>query len=112
MEYKDIAKRIKARRQELDLSQEEVGRYLGISQNAYKRYDNGTLRKIPPRDTMEKLAQILKTTPEKLLGVQDIFLENFPIEMQDWMLKNPEAKHWMFDAYKRYLDSKLEERMR
>lgn len=62
-----IGERIKARRLELGLTLEDVGRKLGVNRSTIKRYEDGKTQRIR-QDTLEKLAVILNTTPEYLMG--------------------------------------------
>jgi transcriptional regulator with XRE-family HTH domain len=63
----NIGERIKARRLELCMTLEDIGVALGVNRSTVKRYENGETERIPPK-TIEKLAIILKTTPENLMG--------------------------------------------
>lgn len=62
--------RIKKLRKEHDLTQEELGAYIGVQKAAIQKYEKGTVTNIK-RDSLIKLAQILDTTPEYLLGWED-----------------------------------------
>ncbi len=62
--------RIKRLRKEHNLTQEELGAHLGIQKAAIQKYEKGTVTNIK-RDSLIKLAQILDTTPEYLLGWED-----------------------------------------
>lgn len=62
-----IGERIKARRLELGLTLEDVGKKLGVNRSTVKRYEDGKTQRIR-QDTLEKLAVVLDTTPEYLMG--------------------------------------------
>lgn len=62
--------RIKKLRKEHNLTQEELGSYIGVQKAAIQKYEKGTVTNIK-RDSLIKLAQILETTPEYLLGWED-----------------------------------------
>ena len=62
-----IGQRIKARRLELDLTLDNIGKKLGVNRSTVKRYEDGKTQRIPQK-TIEMLAIILKTTPEYLMG--------------------------------------------
>lgn len=59
--------KIKALRREHGLTQGELGEKLGIQRAAIQKYEKGTVKNIK-RDTLIRLAEILETTPEYLLG--------------------------------------------
>ncbi|PKF60640.1 XRE family transcriptional regulator [Psychromonas sp. psych-6C06] len=61
----DISKRIKDRRKDIGLSQEELAERVGVSQNAIHKLEDGTTKK--PRKIFE-LAKVLKCDPEWLLN--------------------------------------------
>lgn len=63
--------RIKMLRKEHNLTQEELGAKIGVQKAAIQKYEKGTVKNIK-RDSLIKLAQILDTTPEYLLGWDDI----------------------------------------
>ena len=110
---KEFGKRLKARRQLLGLSQEEVARQIflekqdgttsALSQPAYKYYEDGLSKKMPSREFIEQAATILKVEPEYLVGDDEIVLERFPEEIQQWLM-NEKSTAWVIDAYKRYID--------
>jgi transcriptional regulator with XRE-family HTH domain len=62
-----IGERIKARRLELGLTLDSVGKALSVNRSTVKRYEDGKTLRIPQK-TVEMLAVILKTTPEYLMG--------------------------------------------
>lgn len=62
-----IGDKIKQRREELGLSLEAVGAELGVHRSTVMRYETGDTSRIP-LPVIEKLAQILKTTPACLMG--------------------------------------------
>ncbi len=67
--------RIKKRRKQLGMSADEVANLLGISRSTVFRYENGRIRKVPS-EILEKLAEILKTTPAYLIGSHDYYIGN------------------------------------
>jgi transcriptional regulator with XRE-family HTH domain len=66
---------IKKRRLELKLTLEDVSKQLKISKPTLQRYESGVISNVP-FDKIEKLADILQTTPCWLLGWSDIVLSN------------------------------------
>lgn len=63
----NIGYRIKQRRKELKLSADVVAEKLGVSRSTVFRYEKGDIEKVPTT-ILEKLAEVLKTTPAYLIG--------------------------------------------
>lgn len=61
-----FAARLRGKRAELDLTQEELAKRAGISQGAVFQYEDGGY--LPNTDKLCALAQALGTTPNYLLG--------------------------------------------
>ena len=59
--------RIKERRKQLEISADDIADQLGVSRSTIFRYENGHIKKIPA-NVLEKLAEILDTTPAYLMG--------------------------------------------
>lgn len=59
--------RIKARRQELGLTLEDLGKVLHVNRSTVKRYEDGSTQRIAS-GKLEQLAVALKTTPSFLMG--------------------------------------------
>lgn len=64
MEIKDL---IKSRRVELGLSQEDIGKYVGVSDATVSRWESGEIENMG-RSRIVKLAQVLKLTPAAIMG--------------------------------------------
>lgn len=64
-----IGDRIRQKREEFGMSQEDVGKLLKVNRSTVKRYESGETRRIPI-STIRKLADILQTTPEYLLELE------------------------------------------
>lgn len=62
--------RIKARRREIGMSAESVAARMGISPATVYRWENGYIEKVGG-DQLNKLAEILLTTPHYLMGWTD-----------------------------------------
>lgn len=67
--------RIRKLRKEHGMTQEELGARLGVQRAAVQKYEKGTVKNIK-RDSLIRLAEILDTTPEYLLGWDDIMPRN------------------------------------
>lgn len=63
----NIGDRMKLRRKELRLSAEDVAEKIGVNRSTVFRYEKGEIEKLPI-EILEPLSEILKTTPEYLMG--------------------------------------------
>ena len=61
--------RIKDLREDSDLTQSEVAKYLNIKQNTYSQYENG--QRQLPLECLILLAKLYKTTTDYILGLTD-----------------------------------------
>lgn len=61
--------RLRELRVDNDMSQEDVAKYLGMSQTGYSKYEVGTVP--PPVDIIIKLAKLYKTSTDYILGLTD-----------------------------------------
>lgn len=59
--------RIKELRQLAEMSQEELGRRLGLKRAAINKYENGTIENIPIKN-IEKIASIFDVSPTYIVG--------------------------------------------
>ncbi|MDD7794834.1 helix-turn-helix domain-containing protein [Clostridium sp. 'White wine YQ'] len=66
----DMNEKIKLRREELGLTLQEVGEYLGVSKATVQRYESGEIKNLK-LDSIEKLAEILKVSPTYLMGWEE-----------------------------------------
>lgn len=62
-----IGNRIKERREALGMTLEAVGSALGVHRSTILRYETGDTQRIP-LPAIEKLAEVLHTTPSRLMG--------------------------------------------
>lgn len=62
-----LSKNIKKRRQEVQMTLEEVAKIVGVSRQTIQRYESGIIASIPS-DKIEKLAIALRTTPAYLMS--------------------------------------------
>lgn len=65
----NMYERIRALREDSDLTQTQVAEYLGMSQTGYSKYETG--ENSIPVDIVVKLADFYKTTTDYLLGRTD-----------------------------------------
>lgn len=64
-----IGERLKARREALGLTLEQVGDYIGVGRATVQRYENNSID--IKRTIAIKLSEILKTTPSYIMGWED-----------------------------------------
>lgn len=62
-----LGDRIRQLRKEHSMTQEDLGKVIGVQKAAIQKYEKGTVQNIK-RSSLIKLAQVLDTTPEYLLG--------------------------------------------
>lgn len=74
-----IGLKIRAKREELNITQAELGKRIGVSRNAIWKVENGDDNMTPER--VEKFARALNTTPAYLVGWK--IEENEEIEYTD-----------------------------
>ncbi len=80
-----VGERIKKLRRQHGLTQEELGAKIGVQKAAIQKYEKGTVRNIK-RDSLIKLATILNTTPEYLLGWNEKPSNIYPVDESDMVL--------------------------
>ena len=90
-QMRKIALRIKTRREELQLSFQQLSDSTGISKSTLQRYETGGIKNIP-LDKLEVLANGLKTTPEWILG---------------WDRPIQEMDRFVIDQYPGHVPSKI-----
>lgn len=67
MEFKD---KIKQRREELNLTLQEVADKVGVTAPTIQRYESGEIKNVR-RDKIDKLSKALDVTPSYLMGWED-----------------------------------------
>lgn len=77
--------RIRILRKEHNLTQEELGAKIGVQKAAIQKYEKGTVKNIK-RDSLIKLAKILDTTPEYLLGWDEMPQNTYSYNDSDHVL--------------------------
>lgn len=103
-----INDRIKLRREELDISQREVGQYVGVTGVTIQRYESGEIKNLK-QVTIEKLAKILKVTPSYLVGWEERIynpFENISTNFKDEIFTKNEQKE-IIDYIKFVLTKRL-----
>ena len=66
--------RIKDLREDHDMTQKDISKYLDMKQSQYSRYERG-IRDVPT-DILIKLALLYNTTTEYILGISNDFKKN------------------------------------
>lgn len=70
LELNELINRIKSRRQELDLSYQDLSDLTGISKSTLQRYETGFIKKVPITQ-IEVIAKALNVSPGYLMGWED-----------------------------------------
>lgn len=70
-----VGKRIKQRRKELGLSADDLARQLGKDRSTIYRYEKGDIENMP-LDILEPIAKVLRTTPQFLMGWEEVQKNN------------------------------------
>jgi transcriptional regulator with XRE-family HTH domain len=76
-----IGQRIRARRKEIGMSADALGKKLGKDRSTVFRYEKGDIEKVPI-DILEPIAEALNTTPAYLMGWEEE-IESAPKEMAE-----------------------------
>ena len=66
----NVGDRMKQRRKELKLSADDVAEKIGVNRSTVFRYEKGDIEKLP-LEILEPLSEILRTTPQQLMGWDD-----------------------------------------
>lgn len=80
---------LKLFRKRKGVNQSDVANYLGIAQNSYSRYENGSRQ--PDIDTLQKLAVYYGVSVDVLLGNEDIDSPARPIEVKPEIVAEDEV---------------------
>lgn len=72
-----VGERIRAYRERMGITQEELARKIGTRKQTIYKYENNIITNIPS-DKIENIATALETTPVVLMGWLDIAEENKP----------------------------------
>lgn len=71
----NIGQRIKQRRKELRMSADQLGERLGKDRSTIYRYEKGDIENLP-LDILEPIATALRTTPQYLMGWEEVQKKN------------------------------------
>ena len=67
----EMGDRLRRLRTEHNLTQEEVGKYIGVQRSAINKYENGNVENIK-RSTIAKLARLYHVSPTPLMALDDL----------------------------------------
>lgn len=70
-----VGQRIKQRRKEMGISADELGKKIGKNRATIFRYENGDIEKLPI-DILKPIAEALLTTPQYLMGWEEVQNKN------------------------------------
>jgi repressor LexA len=70
-----IGQRIKQRRKDMKLSADELASRIGKNRATIFRYENGDIENLP-LDVLELIAEALETTPQYLMGWEEVQKNN------------------------------------
>lgn len=76
----DTGAKIKQLRESLGMTQEELGKLLGVKKAAINKYETGTVVNLK-RSTIENLCNIFSVTPQFLLSDADLFPPSSSVDM-------------------------------
>ena len=107
MDIKEFAKRVKARRSYVGMSQEELAKIIGWTQGGFAGLESGRNKNMPSKEVIEAIARALNTVPEELIGASDYFLEKFSTEVRNWMLTDKNAVAAINATFIREMEAKI-----
>ena len=112
----DIMKRMKNRREELNMSYQTLSEKVGISKSTLQRYETGFIKKVPINQ-VQIIAKALNVTPGYLMGWennkenQTYYLNPEAAKMAQEIYDNPQYKV-LFDATKKLKPESIKEVMK
>jgi transcriptional regulator with XRE-family HTH domain len=74
-----LKENIKTKRTELDLTLDDVSKYIGVSRQTVYKYESGIISNVPS-DKIESMAELFKTTPAALMGWGETKKEEYVAE--------------------------------
>ena len=87
----EIGQRIKERRTELGLNQEDIAKKIGVATSTVQRYEAGTIEK-PKLPVLEAIARAIKVAPDWLIGKNDEMIDNSLDNLPDNIIPLPKMK--------------------
>ena len=109
----DTGAKIKQLRESLDMTQEDLGKLLGVKKAAINKYETGTVVNLK-RSTIENLCNIFNVTPQYLLSDSDLSQPSSSMQLTEQEEILVENFHRLSDSQKvrllAYLDGLLDAR--
>ncbi len=103
-----VGSRLRDLRRKRNLTQEDVAKAIPMSQSAYNRYEKNQIHRFSNK-TIERLAEILQTTPEYILSANQIAgLSHLPDYLRAFIAA-PDAKEYLAKAFLDYMKEKVAE---
>lgn len=68
MDYKEIGRKIKNKRKELNLTQLELAKRIGLTESSISKYEAGKIETMPT-STVNRICDVLHIAPAELLGL-------------------------------------------
>ena len=81
MDYQALGQRMRGQRERLKLTQEQAASLAGITTSFYGHVERGT--RIASIQTLLALAQVLQTTPDRLLDIGIEYNDSAPAEIME-----------------------------
>jgi transcriptional regulator with XRE-family HTH domain len=101
-----VGSRLRELRRKRNLTQEDVAKAIPMSQSAYNRYEKDQIHRFS-KETMGRLAEILKVTPEYILSANpNVELNHLPDYFRDF-IADPSAKEYLAKAFLDYMKDKI-----
>ena len=107
MDVKEFGKRVKARRNYVGMSQEDLAKIIGWTQGGVGGLEIGRNKNLPSKELIEAIARALNTVPEELIGASEYFLEQFSTEVRNWMLTDKNAVAAINATFIKELEAKI-----
>lgn len=68
MDYKEIGRKMKTKRKELNLTQAELAKRIGLTESSISKYEAGKIETMPT-STVNRICEVLHIAPAELLGI-------------------------------------------
>lgn len=68
MDYKEIGRKIRCKRKELNLTQLELAKRIGLTESSISKYEAGKIETMPT-STVNRICEVLHIQPAELLGL-------------------------------------------
>lgn len=104
----EMNEKIKARREELNLTLQEVGEYLGVSKATVQRYESGEIKNLK-QETIVKLCEILKVSPAYLMGWEEQSKQQKEIDTIAAHLEGKNLTPQKMKLLEKYIDALFDE---